>query len=68
MPIKYKIDVLSSLKKAGYSTYKLRKEKILAESVIQQIRNDELVSYKNLSVICSLLNCQVGDIIENVNE
>lgn len=31
MAIRYKIDVLNALKEAGYSTYKLRKEKILGE-------------------------------------
>lgn len=31
MPIKYKIDVLEALKAAGYTTYKLRQEKILGE-------------------------------------
>lgn len=35
MSIVYKIDVLSALKEKGYSTYKLRKEKLLGESVIQ---------------------------------
>ena len=43
MPIKYKIDVLAALKSAGYSTYRLRKEKILAESTMQQFRAGEIV-------------------------
>lgn len=44
MPVKYKIDVLAALKTAGYSTYKLRREKLLGESVIQQLRDGALVS------------------------
>lgn len=64
MPIKYKIDVLAALKNAGYSTYKLRKEKILAESTLQQFRAGEIVSTENLSRLCELLNCQPGDILE----
>lgn len=66
MPIKYKIDVLAALKSAGYSTYRLRKEKILAESTMQQFRAGEIVSTENLSRICELLNCQPGDILEYV--
>lgn len=64
MPIKYKIDVLAALKAAGYSTYKLRKEKILAESTLQQFRNGDIVSNENLSRVCELLRCQPGDILE----
>lgn len=68
MPLRYKIDILSALKAAGYSTYKLRKEKILGESTLQQLRNKELVSWKNIETLCKLLNCQPGDIIECVPE
>lgn len=68
MSIKYKIDVLAALKAAGYSTYKLRKEKILAESTLQQFRNGDIVSNENLSRVCELLRCQPGDILEYVPE
>lgn len=64
--IKYKIDILESLKNAGYSTYKMRKDKILGESVLQQIRRGEPVSWNNLDTICGLLNCQPGDLLEFV--
>jgi len=64
MPIIYKIDVLAALKKAGYSTYKLRKEKLLAESTLQKFRNNEMVSWENLTTVCKLLNCQPGDILK----
>lgn len=63
MPIQYKFNIISALKKAGYSTYRLRKEKILGEATIQKLRNKELVSWENISTICELLNCQPGDII-----
>ena len=68
MPITYKIDVLAALKAAGYSTYKLRKEKILSESTLQQFRNGDIVSNENLSRVCELLRCQPGDILEYVPE
>lgn len=65
MPIKYKIDVLEALKAAGYTTYKLRQEKFLGERVIQQLRSGEIVSWKTIDTICTLLNCQVGDLVEH---
>ena len=64
MPIKYKINVLAALKSAGYSTYKLRKDKILSESTIQKFRDNEIVTADNLALVCKLLNCQPGDILE----
>lgn len=64
MPIKYKVDVLAALKEKGYSSYKMRKEKVFGERTIQQLRNQEPVSWEVLSRICALLECQPGDILE----
>lgn len=64
MPIQYKINVLSELKKRGYSTYRIRKERIFGEATMQKIRIGLPVSWDNISIICQLLGCQPGDIIE----
>lgn len=66
MPIKYKIDIIAALKAAGYSTYRIRKEKILNESTLQKFRNGEIVTADNMAIICKLLDCQPGDILEYV--
>lgn len=63
MPLKYKIDVLTALKEKGYSSYRLRKEKLLGERVIQQLRNGEPVSWEVITRLCLLLNCDIGDIL-----
>lgn len=68
MPIKYKIDVIAALKAAGYSTYRIRKENIMSQSTLQKFRNGEIVNADNMALICKLLNCQPGDIIEYVDE
>lgn len=68
MAIQYKIDVLAELKKAGYTTTKIREEKLIGQSYLQQIRHGELVSWKTMDTICELLNCQVGDLVEYVKE
>ena len=67
-PLTYKIDVLEKLKQQGYSSYRIRQEKILSESTLTKLRNNEGISWENLSTICQLLNCQPGDIIEFVPE
>ena len=67
MAIRYKVDVLAELKKKGYSSTRIREEKLIGQSYLQQLRRGELVSWKTLDIICSLLECQPGDLIEFVS-
>lgn len=64
MAIKYKTNVLELLKSAGYTTYRLRKEKILGESTLQKMRTDTLLSWAELNTVCELLDRQPGDLVE----
>ena len=68
MAIKYKIDILEALKSVGYSTYKLRREKIFGESTIQRFRNGGTLDLSVIDKLCALLNCQISDIVEYVPE
>ena len=68
MPMTYRIDILEKLKENGYTTYKLRKEKLLSESTIQKLRSGLPVSWENIETLCHLLNCQPGDILEHKKE
>ena len=56
MPLQYKIDVVSALKEKGYSSYRIRQEKLLSESTIQKLRAGKGVSWENLETLCALLN------------
>ncbi len=64
--IKYKIDIIQALKNKGYSTYKIRKEKIFNESQLQQMRENKILAQDALNKVCTLLDCQPGDILEYV--
>ncbi len=66
--IRYKMDILLALKEAGYNTTKLRKEKLLAEGVIQSLRESKYISLQNIDKICGLLACQPADLIEYVKD
>lgn len=63
MKLYYKFDILSALKSKGYSSYRLRREKIFGEAVIQKLRNSEGVGWSTLETLCNLLSCQPADII-----
>jgi putative transcriptional regulator len=67
MAIRYKVDILAELKKHGYTSTRIREEKLIGQSYLQQLRHGELVSWKILDKICALLECQPGDLIEYVD-
>lgn len=56
-------DILGKLKEAGYTTYRLRKEKIIPDSIVQRLRSGKPITTDTLDTICNLLNCQPGDLI-----
>jgi len=68
MALQYKINVLEALKEKGYTTYTLRKEKLLSESTIQKLRVGEGVAWDNLETLCKLLDCDVCDLLEHIKE
>lgn len=66
MAIRYKINVLDALRAAGYTSTRIREEKLIGQSYLQQLRRGEIVSTACLDKICALLKCQPGDILEYV--
>lgn len=65
---KYKIDIMESLKNKGYTSYKLRQNKIFGEATMTKFRRKKYISFDNLNLLCELLECQPGDIIEYVKD
>ena len=57
-------DILKKLDEAGYSTYQLRKEKVLSESVISRLRNNQDVSLTTLDTIFYLTGLGIEDLVE----
>ena len=66
MPLKFKINILEALKSKGYTTYILREKKLLSQSTMQKLRDGQGLSWDNIERICSLLDCQPGDILEHI--
>ena len=64
--IRTKGDVLERLRAAGYSAYRLRRDKLLGQRTIMQLRNGEEITHGALNTVCRLLGCQVGDVLEYV--
>ena len=66
MAIRTKINLLAKLKDCGYSSYKLRQEKIIGESVIQKLRSGGLPSWNELDLICKLTHSKIEDLVEYI--
>ena len=64
--IRYKIDIMKALKEKGYTSYKLRQDKIFGEATMTKFRKKEYINFDNLDILCRLLECQPADIIEHV--
>lgn len=65
--LKYKINVIESLKEAGYNTSRIRNEGLLSEATLQYLRKGKPVGNIALDEICRLLKKQPGDIYEFVD-
>lgn len=63
MPILYRINVLESMREIGIRPIDLRKNKLLAEGVIQYLREGKQLSFSNLAKICSILKCRIDELL-----
>lgn len=64
--IRYKRDIIKMMAEKGVTTYTIRKNKILTESQLQQLRDGKLVTQDTLDKICTILDCQPGFLLEYV--
>lgn len=68
MPIVYD-KLFRILKLKGYTTYKIRKEKIIGEGTLTALRKGSGgLDHKTLARLCRVLECQPGDLMEYVPE
>lgn len=68
MPIQYKIDVLAALKEKGYTSARIRNEKLIGQATLQRLRHKQSVSFEVLAKLCELLECNIGDILDYTEE
>lgn len=64
MAIYARPETLDLLRDKGYSSYRLREEKLLTPRTIQRIRDGGRITMHELEVICDLLHVQPNKVIE----
>lgn len=57
------------LKEKGYTTYRIRKEKLIGEGTLTALRNGTGgLDARTINKLCAVLGCQPGDIMEYVDD
>lgn len=62
--IVYKINLQKALEDAGYTTYRIRKEKVMSQTTLKKLRDGQPIGINTLDKVCEILGKQPGDIIE----
>lgn len=61
---KFKTDIIELLKEKGYNTTKIRREKLIGEKTMLDMKAGIVPGIKTLDTLCRILDVQPGDIIE----
>lgn len=64
----YKINVIESLKEAGYNSTRILKEGTIGQTAMQKLRKNEMVGIKTLEKLCEILDMQPGNIIKYIED
>jgi len=67
MPMKYD-KFFATSKEKGFSSYRLRKEKLISQSILQKLRVGGNIDTRTIEKLCDMLDCQPGDIMEYVKD
>jgi len=68
MSIRYD-KLFALLKEKGYSTYRIRQEKLIGQGTLTALRNGTGgLDAKTMDRLCTVLGCQPGDLMEHVGE
>lgn len=61
-------DIFGKLKQAGYNTSRIRREKLIPEGTLQNIRDGKLVNLKTIDTICKMTGCKIEELLEYKEE
>ncbi len=68
MPFEWRVDPLQLLKDKGYTTYRIRKEKLFSESTVQKLRHKQMISLQEIDTVCTITEKSIGKLIIHVKE
>lgn len=56
------------MRERGLTTYKIRKDKIISENALSALRHNKSVTIDTINRLCTVLQCQPGDILEYIGD
>ena len=59
-------DVIKKMTDAGYNVSRLRREKLIGQQTLSNIRKGEMINLESLDVMCRLTGLPVEELIEYV--
>ena len=62
----FRFDILEKLKEKGYNTGQIRREKLIGENALTQIRKGIVPGTKSINMLCGLLEMQPGSFLKYV--
>ena len=68
MPLRWRLNPLQLLKDHGYTTYRMRKERLFSQSTIRKLRYEEPISWQELEKVCRCTGKSPGKLIEYVED
>ena len=67
--IAYNAEDFELLKEKGYTTYKIRQEKLIGQGTLTALKNGTGgLDAKTIARLCEVLDCQPGDLMEYIKE
>lgn len=64
--LKFKIDIIDLLKENGYNPARIRREKLIGEKTMQDIKAGIVPGTKTINTLCRILEMQPGNLLKYV--
>ena len=62
--LKFKVDIVSLLKENGYNTARIRREKLIGEKTLMDMKSGIVPGIKTIDTLCRILEMQPGNLIK----
>lgn len=65
--LKFKVDIIDLLRENGYNPARIRKERLIGEKTIQDMKRGIVPGTKTIDTLCRILEMQPGNLLKYVD-
>ena len=66
--LKFKVNIIDLLRENGYNPGRIRKEKLIGEKTMQDMKAGVVPGTKTFDTLCKILEMQPGNLLKYVDE